>query len=1475
MAEGRVNTILKQVYELNTANSSRAMDIQSTISTLQHHQIQQVIDRVLADFSSKTHLYQFDQVTLDLGQLRFESFDRELPLRIESQLREFLARNIVQGEIISDGKAIPLGTHLVDLFRHFLYYGYIPWQAGANESPSSILQQMLEEYTIELVAVLRELGRYNQVIKRLVYQFNDTELERVVTAITPESAQYIIAYKANFIKAAEQEKSKQEEANRSNLRNKVWEVIFTYLLNKDEVAFNNRQHFLQSLITQVALRNNESYISLLQAIYRAVGNDPYTYDREGFADLISALFKQQFPRKTKQNKVEEVKDKVSVDLDKELRFYLKYGFFNSIQLTGNKFILDSELIYYFSARLIGGRISERDKKLWVRLYRETELLNQLPRPILNRVLKQIRTRPQLAIVQLLEAFQSLGNQQKGLFQQLSNQFATVGFLLVDAKSTKWKGTTKAQVQWFVEQVLKHSQVNEAQFSMLLQELKKEKSIRKSTELKRVLNYLEFKSVVFEQIDSKEIKRFITSWKKVFDIKGRESAKQTFIEQLTKWEEKHSIKLETIVEQLKRHVTEMWLEQQFEQFVLAIELDAEANILFSESEEAVEAHYSGVTGTTQSSELDNLILSFIHKHKAFLESQLYDANSERNLIRRLQLIYEQYLIPSITLWKWISKDRFGIFSPQFQVKWTVLKKKRAFKNLVEQQKEISIESKPVVLQEFNNKQLKNREIQSIIKSEKLRIEAAALSPNFEAELASVFNRIIQGYSVRLEELFVWLSKEFDKVFSVEVKGRLNAFRKSSKFKQLADLQVKQELANESIQPTLEKSSAQTNQLIRSFIYDIKRDLISKTSSSQSTSELIQLLIQISERYSISVEVFWSWVVEDKLQLFDDTFLARWKVLGKSKTYQKLIEKQRSKEFDNQTLKAWRHIFYVLLYGKLPWWNSAYTWTQFEKDVSFSLSNKFTNYYSDLKQVTESSWLVIGQRLSEKRSSFYQLIYLYLKANKHTKRIELVKAIESLDRSIYERLALFGVLPQKEVQLMRWQFAQQVINRRTNESTFLKHIITSLFKYIKVEEIKSDALQQLETIFKSSSYSGILEWLSNQEFAERSVGDSILRQMILSSAYESDPIHAFITAQRSIHSFRQAASPLEMLLSVYRENPKSTAQYFTQSHLIKQVLKEEHTEHVFQLMSPLFGGVQAVLFKETNSILLEMNKHLSKQESDEIWLLWHEALLYHIGISNLHALSVNAWRNLLHQVIRKVKGTVGLVQLMQRIKESKNAITENQLQLGIGWQLVEPEQEVNIEEENGANQEYPLNDEAEKPYRKLGEVEERLLLDPIYVQHCGLVIIAPYLSRLFEMCQIPVDQLKTDQDLKEKAVQLLMYAATGEDTFQENEAVMAKVLCGIPIASPVDGKEVLPADHKSAVDGMLYAVTQHWPGLQGTSVEGLRESFLQRDGKLEEDDEVFLLHVEERAFDMLLDRIPWSIAIVNLSWMDKRIEVTWRA
>jgi hypothetical protein len=102
---------------------------------------------------------------------------------------------------------------------------------------------------------------------------------------------------------------------------------------------------------------------------------------------------------------------------------------------------------------------------------------------------------------------------------------------------------------------------------------------------------------------------------------------------------------------------------------------------------------------------------------------------------------------------------------------------------------------------------------------------------------------------------------------------------------------------------------------------------------------------------------------------------------------------------------------------------------------------------------------------------------------------------------------------------------------------------------------------------------------------------------------------------------------------------------------------------------------------------------------------------------------------------------------------------------------------------------------------------------------------------------------------------------------------KLLCGRSLDKPVDRTAELTAAETDEADQLLQAVIEHWSALKRTSVDGLRASFLQRDGLLSETESHWLLQVELLGHDILLDRLPWGISMIKLSWMKKVLRVDW--
>lgn len=119
------------------------------------------------------------------------------------------------------------------------------------------------------------------------------------------------------------------------------------------------------------------------------------------------------------------------------------------------------------------------------------------------------------------------------------------------------------------------------------------------------------------------------------------------------------------------------------------------------------------------------------------------------------------------------------------------------------------------------------------------------------------------------------------------------------------------------------------------------------------------------------------------------------------------------------------------------------------------------------------------------------------------------------------------------------------------------------------------------------------------------------------------------------------------------------------------------------------------------------------------------------------------------------------------------------------------------------------------------------------------------------------------------------ATGSLEADEPDLAVPKLLCGVPLAWPAPHE--LDADdvRRTEVDALLMAVIGHWGALKNTSPQGLREAFLQRPGLLRDAPDGGRLRVEHRAWDVLLDRVPWTWRPVRLPWMPRPLFVEWEA
>lgn len=165
------------------------------------------------------------------------------------------------------------------------------------------------------------------------------------------------------------------------------------------------------------------------------------------------------------------------------------------------------------------------------------------------------------------------------------------------------------------------------------------------------------------------------------------------------------------------------------------------------------------------------------------------------------------------------------------------------------------------------------------------------------------------------------------------------------------------------------------------------------------------------------------------------------------------------------------------------------------------------------------------------------------------------------------------------------------------------------------------------------------------------------------------------------------------------------------------------------------------------------------------------------------------------------------------------------------------------------------------------------DEIFIENAGLVLLHPFLEGLFSNFQLTENRKFVSNHSQFVAAKILQFLVFGENDHTENFYPLNKILCGMGITQVLDLDMELPHESKIECEQLLKEVIGHWSVLKNTSVEGLRETFLQRNGKLTRVEKGWKLQLERKSVDVLLAKLPWGIGIIKLPWMTEMIFVEW--
>ncbi|MEL6204565.1 MAG: contractile injection system tape measure protein [Pseudomonadota bacterium] len=157
--------------------------------------------------------------------------------------------------------------------------------------------------------------------------------------------------------------------------------------------------------------------------------------------------------------------------------------------------------------------------------------------------------------------------------------------------------------------------------------------------------------------------------------------------------------------------------------------------------------------------------------------------------------------------------------------------------------------------------------------------------------------------------------------------------------------------------------------------------------------------------------------------------------------------------------------------------------------------------------------------------------------------------------------------------------------------------------------------------------------------------------------------------------------------------------------------------------------------------------------------------------------------------------------------------------------------------------------------------------------GLVLLWPFLSTAFSR----LGYTSTSDFLAESdriaAARFLLYVAMGGGA-PPSSVCVPRLLVGLAPGGSLPEAE--PSERERDLARELFeGLRKTWPPVARTSDNGIRESFLVRDGRIQtKQDGTYCVQVSPAPFDLLLDTLEWSLSRAVLPWIKRPIDVEWR-
>jgi hypothetical protein len=488
--------------------------------------------------------------------------------------------------------------------------------------------------------------------------------------------------------------------------------------------------------------------------------------------------------------------------------------------------------------------------------------------------------------------------------------------------------------------------------------------------------------------------------------------------------------------------------------------------------------------------------------------------------------------------------------------------------------------------------------------------------------------------------------------------------------------------------------------------------------------------------------------------------------------------------------------------------------------------------------------------------------------------LQETIETL-RSLYDFIDHFMGTKNSHIQEEFWQQTWEIIrqnkNRQSIQKSFVKHWLDQVFKEnetnshsiitaiqsfkIQISPILKNILMEYTTAFSAITSKTTVSMHEDMIQCEKM---GLLEELYLSLIIQKKIPTWYNNAENG-----SVSNLLQELLVYY---PTQFIALFKQNSL-PQLQKQQLSEWIdLKKIVPIIQNFNKnkeqliSILERFHSVLAQIS--LQGITSKEIQNILFNKLITAWTENNWSIIAIeNIWQELIWEICTKRNiAKKDLFLAMEKIKYS-----------------LPPSIQIAFEQIKKANASASASKQTEIPPVLKKQLEQKSTLTTtnggIAVKNAGVVLLNNYLEMLIERLELLHEKRFKDKASQIDAVHYLQYVVTGLTKTEEALLPLNKILCGLPLDTPIKEGIDITEEQEKLITGLINAVISHWPSVGDTSLLGFRGNWLVRDGLLIEKEDRWELIVEKRVYDLLIHKSPFSFSIIKYAWMEKPLHVTW--